>query len=1031
MLNAIIRKSFSIFLLSALICAQNLYPLTWGQLAATDFLVNKENASVADYCLNGMIGFLAKKGIVANLFRYGNQKHTLVALTHQMFNQVTNHDPILATKNGFYGKCSLETLGKFGAFALQKNIKKEITAILHNANNPSFNSALSAPKITTLAQDSELPAGQIANLLGCFTKAMRAAQSYDKTIPLVLLNALAVMRATTRMEYLNFIKGFYNACTEEKKWFKVDPNAIETDVWEKISYTSDIYKSICAQTFENPSIWDLLFVCAQKNDPINWMHIPFTLPSNEMVSIGDCCETGIWAILQLILSPGVNSKYHQNLLPEKLQEKTLINKFVELVANEDINNQDIRTRLYFFLSDPNFKNGRGSITYKYPDLFYEVKSSIKNIIAALNYLFEIKAENFEDLGSLLSSEKQTVTFTATKEDLEKDLGSITITITDKKTLATRSITLNVGSGHTAIQRKTQSSSTEAFDYKKLLESLKAQQTDFPFSTSFYSETPAFNLFRPFAHNELNNLFRLWKATDRKSVSLQKDILTLIDFSKISYLDGDIATDVIKLIAQNAGKSPFKEFINNISPVELVRMLIGSNSLKDFVNTVDKSWKGFKDPNLFLQIINGLLLKHGVSSALDVLKIHKNNWESDKNFIDALWMTFAKNKKNTNIVEDPALDFFGPLFKSTSKPLSEIAPVLWYSTLNLDLLSKLFDCMKEDESLSKPKLWNYLIMHNSFLKRISQETDSMLFKILTKTVPFDLDEFVNIWGYSQDPDTLIALLNAKKKGWENDKEYKRELIQQLLNWHGSVLNLTHPAFKPFIEVLSKGDILFHGLRSLTSENEDRILQTLNALIPGWAENKKLVQEVWSKLTNEDYFNSQTLKSPSHKLFEPFNKHIDIKDRCLTWVKCSGYTGSQLKAIRKSLNRYHPGWETDDQFLTELWAKLIEAKKFVSPFKESPCRKIFRPFIKQILLGKITLKEGDIKKNVKKWTEKFLSQNKPSCSEFLTTNVEPLLLFLKAQKIDLAEFVNKMDACPFKEAACLLNKTTNSVFLEGKQ
>ncbi len=1018
------KQLVSLFALCATLCTTSLYPLPLAKLRGCNFTTEKIGCSLSEYALSGMIGYLAKKGVVENLLRHGVKNHPMVKVAYDMFHQVSLQDPIQETKNGFYGKATFQKLGQFGALALKKEIRTEVRVIKRHGFKPEFNSSIAAPIITTITLNSSFSARKIAELLGHFLDAMDGAGAYNKALPLVLLNALVITRAKTKTDYLDFINGFYESCSENEKLWFTSNHTFNIKNWENLVYTKDDYNAICAQSFKNPSIWDLLYICAQKNNPINWMNISFSLPSEKAECVGDCCEAGIWAILQLVLSPLLDAEYDLSLIPKDLQNKKSIKEFVKLLTGEDINDKLIRKSLFFMLSDPQFKTGRGKIVYNQPALCYELKPSISNILNALNYLFESDVQDFKTLGTLLSSEKQTITFEIKEDAPQSDCGTIDLTITDNNTKATRCLTLDVSSKHVNITQSNQKKSASEINHEELLNSLNCKKTDFPFSTCFYNPTPAFNLFRPFSRNELNNVFRLWKTSDNESVLLQQRVLKLIDFSTIIYQEGDLDNDVVQILAQSANKSPFKEFIAHANSTELIRMLIQNNSLETFISNIDKSWSGFKELSSLALIANNYLVTKGTLKALTFLETYKSDWKTDEKFIDSLWKTFFTNPQNNNIIEDPKLDFFEPLFKYTLLPSSALITTLWYTTSNLDLLNKLLDHKYPDWRKTKKiddnlPLWAGLSKNSPFLKAIGQNTDSILFQALTKDVDFGINTLTNIWLCTEDPATFVAYLNATNKGWETDSEYIKILWEILKDCGKFPAYIGHPAFKRFVKTIDQNDIWLNAIiHSINQEERDLALKSLNSIDPKWGEEKEFVQKIWQLVLPYVFlFDNIFGEAASDKLYEPFHKHIDLLDRLhILWKTCLNPTNGAIN-MQQLLNQEQPNWHTNDLFVQTLWKNLAGKKNhFIDALKDFPPLEVFRPFIQQILLGKIFLSEDSpLKKEMEKWLMGFLSQENILFFIFLEQHTETVLNFLENQKINLTKFINKMKKCSFKTMA----------------
>ncbi|HBL98797.1 TPA: hypothetical protein DDZ86_04105 [Candidatus Dependentiae bacterium] len=806
--------------------ACSLYSLPLSSLRGFEFAENVMLAPLfAGYC---------GKNVVENIYKYGQStNNSFTKLDHQMFNQVGPEDPVVPTKLGLWGKLSFYNLGYMAALAVQdiKIIEKQIKSV------DNKNDKIETP-LHKLAKASNQSPFLIAEQLGYIVTVIKGASVtknknrnekitvtlYDAQIPLLLISTLAVERAETKGDYLEFLKGFYDHCSDkQKQWFTIDPNKIATNEWQELRYTKEYSEKLCAGELSNPSKADLFYACVQQDEPITWMSIKFTLPSknNEKpkeISVGDCCESGVWATLQLILSSGVDSTYELSLLPKELQLKALIKDFVECFTDHSINDKKLRTKLFFWLSDSEFKKGRGKIVYNKPDLFYELKPSIKNILNALNYMFELDAKDFDELGRQLSSEKQTVGFAITEESLKLDYGNIVVTVKDLKTGDIRETIIKVSSWHVIVEPEVRES--KKLDSKELLKKYSVDKTIFPFSSCFYTKAPGFNLYRLLSGKELNNVYRVWGAHDGKNLLLQKQISQLIDFKKVTYTSGDLNDDVLKILAQNADKSPFREFVEKANVIELVRMVGDACVTDKFINHIGDTWL---EKNLSLELVNTFLkdkkliknyvenigkkpysylssyikgmrlerllstiLVAGPDTALKFLKDNHPEWLANKKRVDAFFGNFGEVYKDVFVKvfsKNSTHEFFTPLYRLYSvEELFDNVYLYCGANKGLLFLDKQFPAWKNNVAFLKsvfkvgcfPGAY-YSDFCLSLVHFFSHKEHKLYEPFLKHCFPQFVYRIMNTYGFSDYENEFKQFMVAQKPQWKMDEVFLKSLV----------------------------------------------------------------------------------------------------------------------------------------------------------------------------------------------------------------------------------------------------------------
>ncbi|KKT23645.1 MAG: hypothetical protein UW09_C0003G0167 [candidate division TM6 bacterium GW2011_GWF2_43_87] len=1012
--------------------ACSLHPLPLSSLRGFEF-VEKD-------AFNPLSGGYCGKTAVENVYNYGKSGHVLTKVVMQMFHQVAEEDPILSTKQGFFGQASLYDLGYFATLLSKKEVGDDLKK---------------------LAKSSKQSGNKIAEQLKLLADMGNQADVYSKDMPFFLLNALAVERAETKKEYLEFLKGFYDHCSEEqKKWFTADPNKIATEEWQELRYTSKEYALLCNSAFPSPSKMDLLYACAkQQCESIHWMYVKFTLPSennkkkSKEISVGDCCESGVWAAMQIILSPYGNDFYDLSVLPTELQSKPLIKEFVERFMDCSINDPLLRGEQFFVLSDPQFKQGRGKLVYCNPNQYYEVKASINNILNALNYMFGIDAKDFKELGALLSSfGKQKVTFDVSKSALKNDVGDIEIIVEDLQSKKTRRRDIGVKVGHVEVGALEQSSSEELLEtphdeLKKkqsdelcaetFLEKANIDTTQFPFSACVYSKVPRFNLFRLLSGNELNNVYRMWAAQDEKSQLVQKQVLQLIDFKKIEYQGGDLDANVLKILAQCANQSPFKEFIQTSNSTELVRMLIAADVVFPFFKNVRSGWKNLREAMISVAVT--LLMSKGAHEAAlflneFFLKKYKVDWKENPVFLRNLFLKLREEmeKAPKNMIKDPKLEFFGPLVKKnfggnwSDVTLKEIFATIWCVTKNPDLVVVFLNswdsswkarwfffgtCLKREE------------VGETFFAELVKNPEHELFKAFLDGFSCNLAEFAyGLWGLTESPELLVQFLDKYDTGWQSKKEEVAKVCRGLVDHASFIKQLMENPSQPFFKLCITSCLvqIAVGICTLT-KSLSAVVTFLNEQKSGWQLDKKFIQELWWSLSHDIDFVRQLPKNLDHELLKFFIQILGLADVFyIVWVVSTEEDYSSDVAFQ-FLNKQKPGWQLDQFFVNKLYERFKNTVMFKC-IEEDPTLPYYKPFVEQMLCEQ--LPEGNVlQKGAEKWLGAFLP--KQSAAWLLGSLNKDLALFvvldfLKKQKRAVAPLINVMSDCPFKKCVQLLER-----------
>ncbi|KKT23646.1 MAG: hypothetical protein UW09_C0003G0168 [candidate division TM6 bacterium GW2011_GWF2_43_87] len=840
--------------------ACSLHPLPLSSLRGFEF-VEKD-------ALHPMVGRFASQTVVKTLYKYGQLGHPLVRTIKKMFYTHTLQENPQHSIIGFYGARTPSELGWLAALSQRGDLKGLIKAAKKCLSSYSYvkdayplvkyaqqcNRSQSKPVpfrstvaevIAALSDLSLIKKKATPIFHNKDTKEATPLMLYSPDMPLVILSALAVDKAQTKAEYLEFIKGFYDHCTDEqKKWFSVDPNNIGTKEWLELWYTNEDYKKLWDDNISNPSTWDLFFACAQQNDPIRWGYVTFTLPSKDKappkeVQSGDCCEAAIWGILQLILSPGFDSVYTLSLLPKELQSKSLIKKFVERFADHSINDPELRKQQFFEISGPEIKPGREKFEYD----GYGLSASIKNILNALNYMFELDAKDFNELGEKLSSEKQLVSFTITDECFENIYGTIVVTVEDLQNNKKRMVPINVGFRHVGVGSTKSEHNGELHDLEQLSEKYSIDKTAFPFSVYFYKKTPGINLFRPFAGKELNNTYLLWGEKDERAVLLRKNVLQLIDFKKVFCTCNELNSGVVKVLAKCADKSPFTELIAQIGATELVEKIRPCGALLPFLTKVHLSWSGFKEDS---DALIGVIC-HG-SDGLDFLAKYlarqNSNWSQDKVLVEKLWkLWFWRSDFINMLAGKPGHELVSAFMTFIPRPL--FLKNLGFYVHDLGLLVRFLNKRNEwkNDKTAVKELWYPLCLRNDFVGSLYKNPESELCSLFIKFIP--LTEIIrDTFDKIKDFEGLFQFLNKSKSDWKSDKLFLPQLWDKL-SWNKIFLGdfLANPEHELTQSLMASVPLIL-VVEALwrSGAGVQAIMQFLEKHNPEWKKDDGLIKEI---------------------------------------------------------------------------------------------------------------------------------------------------------------------------------------------
>lgn len=235
---------------------------------------------------------------------------------------------------------------------------------------------------------------------------------------------------------------FISLSTQEKK------NKIVTEYTEPI-ISAQLHK-IRANSLFPPIV--LLAVYGYKSQPV----------------VPNCCETAMQDLCNMLLANPETKRFDLGMVPKNIQ---LHNDLKEFYTNypfyASVNEQKIGQAWMNLVSD------RPGIEYKEKNN-YELIPDATNHLKLLNFLFNINATSWEELGELLSDERRTIKCKLVKRDTQEKLDIIEVSIIFNKEITPQIITMQVNPFHTSYHRTIENTTKQEWHDNILLDLNYAQ-----------------------------------------------------------------------------------------------------------------------------------------------------------------------------------------------------------------------------------------------------------------------------------------------------------------------------------------------------------------------------------------------------------------------------------------------------------------------------------------------------------------------------------------------------------------------------
>lgn len=163
--------------------------------------------------------------------------------------------------------------------------------------------------------------------------------------------------------------------------------------------------------------------CPEKVEESLYCYNPQTrcFLSQERPTRPDCTETGILDLISNILYNPETEEYDISLIPSQLQLSSDLINFVKNTTPQMINNLEIRQNWFDLISGHTGKDQWPQLDYVSgtDPKDYELNATLDNILKILNYLFGTSAKNMETLGTLISTDKNSIAFVTKGSNMDQ------------------------------------------------------------------------------------------------------------------------------------------------------------------------------------------------------------------------------------------------------------------------------------------------------------------------------------------------------------------------------------------------------------------------------------------------------------------------------------------------------------------------------------------------------------------------------------------------------------------------------------
>lgn len=157
----------------------------------------------------------------------------------------------------------------------------------------------------------------------------------------------------------------------------------------------------------------------------------------------DCFEMAFQNWLNILIYDQSSQTFNLSLLPTTIHINEDLKNFYDKFPNTTTINTTSRGQAFMDLVS-GLSEQKNGVKIVYVEKNYEIETGTdteNNILELMNYFFHLNANNFEELGIMLSDERRTVQFTREKNN---HLGDSSITMRIKKKSATEEITASFG-----------------------------------------------------------------------------------------------------------------------------------------------------------------------------------------------------------------------------------------------------------------------------------------------------------------------------------------------------------------------------------------------------------------------------------------------------------------------------------------------------------------------------------------------------------------------------------------------------------
>ncbi len=398
----------------------------------------------------GLALYLRGQKILINLYQHGNPEHPLIKVIHTLFHHDMPNEllrPSASDANVTYGFGPYEvgwllallifkpelfsTPGLYANKSMKRNVDISLEKVKLDVKLATFMKHLNIAHKNRVALENPsrkknaIRGTKIAKLLDFSQNAIKALKlgtgdAYSADFVPLLFNAFACAKSKNKRDLFNFvINGFIKHALQATNLKLLD--AYLTPYGKEVVINKKTQESFLKEKSSLANIKKAItpyYTTLIPNEKLphslifpGTAYLTNLIPMPEKIvqlyitkydKAPDCTEAAILHLVSSILFDNRKGIFSLEMLSPNLRNRGQVKTVFEYLTRKQPNDQDFRTTWFEFVSQ------RDNIDYKKDG--YSIAARTKNIFNLLTQIFEIEATSWEELGTELSSEKATISF---------------------------------------------------------------------------------------------------------------------------------------------------------------------------------------------------------------------------------------------------------------------------------------------------------------------------------------------------------------------------------------------------------------------------------------------------------------------------------------------------------------------------------------------------------------------------------------------------------------------------------------------